>query len=123
MKKITIDGIQLHLANPVKVKQKWIGQEEPMRQLLACWLTMSKSDLPLSPRIIGAPGLGKTTLAMTAAKKMKQEVFVFQCTTDTRPEDLLITPVLGQQGKIIYHASPLLSAMVTGGIAVLDEGN
>ena len=46
-----------------------------------------------------------------------------QCTSDTRPEDLLVTPVLSEQGKITYHASPLLSAAITGGIVILDEGN
>jgi MoxR-like ATPase len=50
-------------------------------------------------------------------------VYVMQCTSDTRPEDLLITPVLSEKGKIAYHASPLLSAAMEGGIAVLDEGN
>jgi hypothetical protein len=31
--------------------------------------------------------------------------------------------VLSDKGKISYHASPLLSAVITGGVAVLDEGN
>jgi hypothetical protein len=123
MKKVTVDGVELNLANPFRVTQDWIGQQNPLSQLLACWMTLSESDYPLSPRIIGAPGLGKTTLALTGAKKRKQDVYVYQCTTDTRPEDLLVTPVLGEKGKIIYHASPLLSAMISGGIVVLDEGN
>jgi hypothetical protein len=53
----------------------------------------------------------------------QQNVYVVQCTADTRPEDLLVTPVLSEKGKIAYHASPLLSAALTGGVAVLDEGN
>ena len=28
-----------------------------------------------------------------------------------------------EQGKISYHASPLVTAMITGGICILDEGN
>ncbi|MCX7726740.1 MAG: AAA family ATPase, partial [Chitinispirillaceae bacterium] len=67
--------------------------------------------------------IGKTTLAMSAAEIRGQEVYIMQCTSDTRPEDLIITPVLSEKGKISYHASPLLSAMITGGIAVIDEGN
>ncbi len=123
MNKVTIDGIDLHLAKPVEVTKDWIGQPEALDQLLACWLTLSDKDMPLSPRIVGVPGLGKTTLALTAAKKREQDVYVFQCTSDTRPEDLLVTPVLGQDSKIIYHASPLVSAMIKGAVAVLDEGN
>jgi MoxR-like ATPase len=123
MQKTTIDNVELILSHPVEVTNDWIGQSEPLRQLLACWLTVADTDLPLTPRVIGHPGIGKTTLAMAAAKTRGQPVYIMQCTADTRPEDLLITPVLSDQGKISYHASPLLSAVITGGIAVLDEGN
>jgi MoxR-like ATPase len=86
-------------------------------------MIVAENDLPLVPRIIGHPGTGKTTLAMAAARSRGQEVYVMQCTADTRPEDLLVTPVLSDEGKISYHASPLLTAALCGGIAVLDEGN
>jgi len=118
-----IDNIELVLSHPLEINAEWIGQNEPMRQLIACWMVVDTSDLPLTPRIIGFPGIGKTTLAIAAAKQRKQDVYIMQCTSDTRPEDLLITPVLSDQGKISYHASPLLSAVITGGIAILDEGN
>ncbi len=35
----------------------------------------------------------------------------------------MITPVLAESGKIAYHASPLVTAMIRGGVCVLDEGN
>lgn len=92
-------------------------------QLLACWITVDESDYPLTPRLIGSPGVGKTQLAIAAAQAHGRPIFIYQCTSDTRPEDLLITPVLSQGGEIAYHASPLVSAMVTGGICLLDEGN
>jgi MoxR-like ATPase len=60
---------------------------------------------------------------MAAARLRKQPLFINQCTADTRPEDLLVTPVLAESGKIAYHASPLVSAMLRGGVCVLDEGN
>jgi MoxR-like ATPase len=118
-----IDGITLNLSRPDTTKPEWIGQDEVMQQVLACWLIISEKDLPLSPKIIGMPGIGKTTLAMVAALSRKQPLYIFQCTSDTRPEDLLVTPVLAESGKISYHASPLVSAMITGGICILDEGN
>lgn len=123
MKTVVIDNVQLHLSHPVDTCIEWIGQKEPLRQLLACWITLDKTDIPLTPRIIGYPGVGKTTLAMAAAARRKQDVYIMQCTSDTRPEDLLVTPVLSEKGTISYHASPLLSAAITGGIAILDEGN
>ncbi|MFH0925055.1 MAG: AAA family ATPase [bacterium] len=123
MDKLNVEGIELILSNPDKFETNWIGQEEVMEQLLACWLVTDKDDLPLSPRLLGKPGLGKTTLAVAAAKRLKKQIYIYQCTMDTRPEDLIITPVISGKGNINYHASSLVSAMVTGGIAILDEAN
>lgn len=120
---VEIDGVRLHLAQADQSSGDWIGQDEVLKQMLACWLVVDEKDLPLTPRLVGTPGIGKTTLAMAAARTRKQELYVYQCTADTRPEDLLVTPVLGENGKIVYHASPLVSAMVRGGVCVLDEGN
>ena len=122
-KTVEIGGVTLHLSAPDVTEQGWIGQDEVLRQLLACWLVVDPRDRPLSPRLIGPPGIGKTTLAMAAARLRKQPLYINQCTADTRPEDLLVTPVLAESGKIAYHASPLVSAMLTGGVCVLDEGN
>lgn len=118
-----IDGITLHLSTPDHSRSDWIGQGEILQQLLACWLVVDDRDLPLTPRLVGAPGIGKTTLGMAGAHARKQELYIYQCTADTRPEDLLVTPVLGEKGHILYHASPLVTAMIRGGVCILDEGN
>ncbi|MCA9041265.1 MAG: AAA family ATPase [Planctomycetaceae bacterium] len=120
---VEIEGITLYLGHPDESKTEWIGQTEVLKQLLACWIVVDPRDLPLAPRLVGSPGIGKTTLAISAAKHRQQDLYVYQCTADTRPEDLLITPVLGDQGRILYHASPLVTAMIKGGICLLDEGN
>ena len=83
----------------------------------------NKDDLPLAPRLVGMPGIGKTTLGMAAARTRRQELYIYQCTADTRPEDLLVTPVLAEDSKIVYHASQLVTAMIKGGVCILDEGN
>jgi MoxR-like ATPase len=120
---IEIDGVRLHLGRPDQSPGDWIGQREILKQLLACWLVVDQADVPLSPRLVGMPGIGKTTLGMAAAKARKQPLYIYQCTADTRPEDLLVTPVLAEDSKIAYHASPLVTAMIKGGVCVLDEGN
>lgn len=118
-----IQGVQLFLSPPVDFKTEWIGQDALKRQLLAAWLKIAPDDLPLTPRLIGKPGIGKTTLGFACAKLLNENCWIYQCTMDTRPEDLLITPVISAEGKIKYHASPLVTAMILGGICVLDEGN
>ncbi len=120
---VDIDGVTLHLAHPDTLSVRWVGQEELMRQLLAAWLVVNEQDFPMSPRLLGKPGVGKTTLAYAAAKRMGRDVFIMQATLDTRPEDLLVTPVLEGAGRLRYVASPLVTAMLTGGIVILDEGN
>jgi MoxR-like ATPase len=120
---VNIEGVCVHLAHPDELQIRWVGQEELMRQLLAAWLVLNEDDLPMNPRLLGKPGVGKTTLAYAAAKRMKRDVYILQATMDTRPEDLLITPVIEGEGKLRYVASPLVSAMITGGVVILDEGN
>lgn len=120
---MTVNGISIRLGQAVPVRQQWIGDREILKQLLACWLVIHDKDLPLTPRITGTPGIGKTTLAMSGAQERKQNLYIYQCTADTRPEDLIITPILSDSGAITYQASPLVTAVLTGGICVLDEGN
>lgn len=121
--KIVIQGVEVALGFPDELKFEWIGQQDVMDQLLASWLVVDKDDIPLNPRLIGKPGVGKTTLAYAAAKKLHKDVYIFQCTMDTRPEDLLITPVVDKSGGIRYVASALVTAMIKGGVCILDEAN
>ncbi len=123
MNHVTIDGITLSLARPVELNLRWVGQEELLTQLLAAWMVIDEKDIPFNPRLIGKPGVGKTTLAYAAALRLGRPVYLYQATMDTRPEDLIITPVIGPDGRIQYAASSLVSAMLSGGVLILDEGN
>lgn len=123
MEKVIIDDISLSLAGPVELNLQWVGQEELLLQLLAAWMVIDERDIPFNPRLVGKPGVGKTTLAYAAAKRLQRPVYLFQATMDTRPEDLIVTPVIGPDAKIQYAASSLVSAMLTGGVLILDEGN
>ncbi|MBU2499340.1 MAG: AAA family ATPase [Proteobacteria bacterium] len=123
MEKVVIEGVELQLTRPDDVPMTWVGQEELVTQVLAAWMVVGDDDLPLTPRLVGKPGVGKTTLAYHAGRILKRPVYLFQATMDTRPEDLIVTPVISDAGKIKYMASSIVSAMITGGVAIIDEGN
>ena len=123
VEKVIISGIELVLSEPADVELSWVGNQDIINELKAAWMIVDKNDLPLNPRILGKPGVGKTTLAYATGKMLKKPVYIFQCTMDTRPEDLLISPVISSDNKIAYVASSLVSAMVEGGVCLLDEGN
>lgn len=120
---INIEGVEVHLAHPDKLPIKWVGQAELLRHLQAAWLTIDPEDVPMTPRLLGKPGVGKTTLAYAGAMSLHREAYIMQATLDTRPEDLIITPAIEGEGRLRYVASPLVTALIRGGVAILDEGN
>lgn len=120
---VVVEGVTLHLTHPDELPMTWVGQDELITQLLAAWSIVDPEDMPLNPRLLGKPGVGKTTLAYAAAKKLGRPVYLMQATMDTRPEDLIVAPVVAGHQEIRYVGSPLVTAMIRGGVVVLDEGN
>ena len=124
---VTIAGLKIKLARPYELNFEWIGSKKVVNQLLAAWYCSHKGEKPMSPRLVGKPGVGKTAMAYAAGKKLGKEVYFFQATSDTQPNDLLINPVIVETSKdtsrVEYVASSLVTAIVKGGVCVLDEGN
>src|SRR5438045_2361961 len=118
-KTAVIDHVELHISEPDDLPMEWVGRPELLAQLSAAWMTVDPTDVPMNPRLIGKPGVGKTTLAYAAARTLGRKAYLFQATMDTRPEDLIVTPVVGPNGSILYAGSSLVSAMVTRGVAIL----
>ncbi len=120
---VTFDGVRIFVGKPIRETPAWIGQREVLMQLIAAWSRVERADLPLNPRLLGKPGVGKTTLACAAARELGLDIYIQQATMDTRPEDLIVSPVLAPEGGVRYMASPLVSAAIRGGVLILDEGN
>mgnify|MGYP001206657111 CR=1 FL=1 len=120
---VEIQGVRLRLSRPDELPLQWVGQQELMLQLVAAWSILDPRDTPLNPRLLGKPGVGKTTLAYAAARTLGRPCYLFQATMDTRPEDLIIAPVVGPDQQIQYVASAVVTAMIHGGVVILDEGN
>ncbi|MBN2154445.1 MAG: AAA family ATPase [Candidatus Lokiarchaeota archaeon] len=128
METIEIEGKTLHLAFPDEQKIPWIGDNQYIAQIHSAWLYETDADnrihTSFNPKIIGRCGMGKSTLAYSAGKlfypNTPSEVFVVHCSDTTSPDHLLIHQA-ELEGNIEYHASPLVTAMVKGGICILDE--
>ena len=63
-----IQNINLHLSDPHEFSGEWIGQMDILKQVLACWLSVNEADLPLTPRLVGPPGIGKPRLRFRPPK-------------------------------------------------------
>ena len=99
-KTITIGSTEIMLSHPAKLPLKWVGQKDLIKQVLAAWMVIDERDVPFNPRLIGKPGVGKTTLGYAAARQLNREVYLFQATMDTRPEDLIVITHTTYQNRI-----------------------
>jgi len=120
---IQINGVTIYLEEPITHDAVWIAQEEPFQDLIASWMILHADDRILSPVLVGPPGSGKTTLGIVAAKELNRPLYIMNCIAGMTAEDLLITPVISDRQTVQYHASPLVSAAINGGIIILDESN
>ena len=87
---IDIGSLRVRLSKPYELPFQWIGHKDVVNQLKASWHSAFDGDLPMSPRIIGKPGMGKTVLAYAAGKALGLPVYFFQATSDTHPNLSLI---------------------------------
>ncbi len=124
MERYRIGDIEIVLPDSEDVsKFSWIGSKDYLNDVMAAFYKAFEEDIPMTPKISGIPGIGKTTLVGAAAKELGLDLYIMQVSADTRPEDLVITPVLNRDRQIIYIGSPLLAAVIKGGVVILDEAN
>jgi MoxR-like ATPase len=100
----------------------FVGRESELRLILASWISGDYS-LPMSPLLIGEPGVGKNRLIYELAQKTGRKLYIFQGHEDVTAEDLACSVRFSDQKSNVmdYMLSPLVSAMYNGGICFIDE--
>ena len=122
MDSVVIQGIELRLTPPDELDWEWVGRPE-LKPVAPRPRPPVKKSAPVKPKKESPKKKSGKQPRGDKACDFRMPVYVFQATMDTRPEDLLVTPVIADGQKLRYIASPLVSAMITGGVCVLDEGN
>jgi MoxR-like ATPase len=90
--------------------------------ILASWMG-GEDQHPLSPLLVGPPGTGKNRLVYECASMCGKELYIFQGHDDVTPEDIACAVRFSDDPnrKLDYIVSPLVTAMMTGGICFIDE--
>ncbi|MFH1197784.1 MAG: MoxR family ATPase [bacterium] len=106
----------------LSVIPEFVGRESEMELIMAAWIS-GRHNLPLSPLLVGEPGVGKNRLVYELAKLTGRELFLFQGHEDVTAEDLACTVRFSddEANKMEYVLSPLACAMLNGSIFFLDE--
>jgi len=101
---------------------KFVGREEEMKLITAAWIA-GEGSLPLSPLLVGEPGVGKNRLVYELAHRTGRDLYIFQGHEDVTAEDLACSVRFSDDNSktMDYVASPLVTAMHQGGICFIDE--
>lgn len=124
--KIQLNNKQVWASEPYKpnhaIMPAFVGREKEMELIMASWIAGSHS-LPLSPVLVGEPGVGKNRIVYELARFTGRDLYLFQGHEDITAEDLACTVRFSDDTSNLmeYVLSPLVCAMLKGGIFFLDE--
>lgn len=113
----------VYLSQPYQAPaSEMVGREQEMTRILAAWMGGS-SSLPLSPLLLGEPGVGKNRIIYECARLCARELYICQGHEDITAEDLICAVRFSDdpEKKMDYIVSPLVTAMLRGGICFIDE--
>lgn len=99
----------------------FVGREELIEQCMAAWLDLD-GEGALHFRLVGPPGVGKNELVYHLAREVeKKPLYIMHGHEELTPEDIACTARITKDHGVEYVGSPLLAAMVRGGICFFDE--
>ena len=121
MEVIDIQGLTVRIPGKQEIPETtFVGRKEIIDNALIAW---KKIDHLRSQhfRLYGPPGMGKNAIAYELARILKKDLYIMrghQCST---PEDMSCVITQNRNGIFEYVATPLLVAMLKGGICLFDE--
>jgi MoxR-like ATPase len=124
--KIQLNNKMVWASEPYKpntsIMSSFVGREQEMELIMASWIAGSHT-LPLSPVLVGEPGVGKNRIVYELARFTGRDLYLFQGHEDITAEDLACTVRFSDDTANLmeYVLSPLVCAMLKGGIFFLDE--
>ncbi len=118
-------SVRLHepYAPPEEGDDEFVGRTDEMKLLLTGWIARP-GKAPFAPLLIGEPGVGKTRLAYQAARLSGRDLYVFAGNDDVTAQELAVSVVSSGDSENLsfeYVLSPLATAMVEGGVCLIDE--
>ncbi len=98
-----------------------VGREMETRKIIACWI--GNGRLPLSPMLVGEPGLGKNRIVYECSTLCAKNLYIYQGHQDVSAEDLICAVRFSDDPdkKMDYILSPLATAMLKGAVCFIDE--
>ena len=101
---------------------EFVGREDEMKRILAAWMA-GVDILPLSPLLLGDPGVGKNRIVYECARICSKDLYIFQGHEDVGAEDLVCAVRFSDDPnkKMDYIVSELVSTMLKGGVCFVDE--
>ena len=118
------NGLRLTIPGGMRVPENFPYVETYDQLLFKCeaaWRTFGVNDSPLNFRLVGPPGVGKNAAVYALAARRNQPLYILLGNEELVPEDLVVTATLRAGGQVEYIASPLLAAMLNGGLFLFDE--
>lgn len=111
-----IGGTTVLLPRPIPLAVSApLGRDEELLQMLAAL------EARCSPLLVGPPGTGKTTACYHLASELGMELYAMHCHPEMLPGDWVGGARLSPTGEIEYVLSPLVAAMIRGGLLMISE--
>ena len=127
MEKMSLkSGKQVLISDPYDPQNAMLtpfqGREGELKMVFSAWIGGVHSP-PLSPLMVGDPGVGKNRIVYELKMITGLDLYILQGHEDITAEDLACSVRFAEsgQGKMEYILSPLVTAMLRGGICFIDE--